>query len=118
MKFDLTTNLFDLATIRIVQLATPNTPVEPLSLAQMLMQLLLTNTAGAAQPTPEVKVKHYQLMTKVLSALDDSNGIIDLSIAEISIIKALADANCPTLVHGRLSHILENQTTPRIEAVN
>jgi len=110
MKFDLTVAVFDDATVRLVQIATPGQQVEILPLGQLLMQLLLSNPPGQAAPAPDVKVKHYQLMTKILAALDDkaAAGKVDLTLSEIGMIKELADVHCPTLVHGRLSAILEN----------
>jgi len=105
MKFDLNQNVFDEYTVKLLLHVTPNAKVESLPLSQLLMQLLLANNDKPA--SAEVKTKNYELLVKTFNAQDSATGIVDFTLAEISIIKGLADANCPTLVHGRLNAILE-----------
>lgn len=106
MKFNLMTEVFDERTTKIVQMATPGADVKPMTMAQLSMQLLLSNSDKPA--AADVKAKHYQLLTKILEAMEHRNGMVDLTLTEVGIIKGLADTNCPTLVHGRINEILEN----------
>ena len=105
MKFDLNTEVFDKKSMKALQAVSPNQAVEPMPLFRILVQLLL---AGAdKQQNAELKAKNYQLLTKILAVSETESSIIDLSLSDITVLKGLADANCPTLVHGRLIEILE-----------
>jgi hypothetical protein len=86
-----------------------------MALSQLLMQLLLANSDKPV--AADIKAKHYQLLTKTFEAIEHKNGLVDLTLAEIGMIKGLADTNCPTLVYGRLNAILEDPMSGRPEAV-
>jgi hypothetical protein len=115
MKFNLTTEIFDEQTKKLLLHATPNATIQPMTLSQLLMQLLLANSEKPV--AADIKAKHYELLVKTFAAVDNNNGRVDLTLSEIGMIKGLADTNCPTLVHGRINAILENPLSGRPEVV-
>ncbi len=103
MKFDLNTEIFNEQLLKIVALAKFPAP-QPTNLAALFSSMLVTGVAEERAPA-DVKAKRFSLLCKI-SAASDAGGSVDLTIDELGLINALADANCPTLVHGRLKEIL------------
>jgi hypothetical protein len=72
----------------------------PVTVATALKRALL-----AAETTAKDKLEHYELWLKVKAATAET----DFSVAEMALLDKVI-AFFPTLIHGRLSHLLSNKT--------
>lgn len=104
MKFDLNNEIFNEQLLKLVALAQLPKP-QPITLGGLLASMIITGVAEE-RASAEVKAKRFALLHKISAANDSSGKHLDLTVDELSLITTLADANCPTLVHGRLKEIL------------
>jgi hypothetical protein len=74
---------------------------ETVTVATALKRALL-----AAETTAQNKLEHFELWLKVKAATAET----EFSVAEMSLLDK-AIAFYPTLIHGRLSHLLSNKVT-------
>lgn len=105
MKFSLNTEIFSEQLLKIVALAKLPTP-QPITLGGLLASMLITGVAEE-RASGDVKAKRFALLYKISAAAEGGTSL-DLTVDELSLISTLADANCPTLVHGRLKEILSS----------
>lgn len=102
MKFDLNTVVLDQRSLQMIEQSGGKPPTKLDTLGQSISQLLLAQLPGD-QTTPEEKVKRYALLNRILDA---KNGIIDLQLDDLEMVKKIVDQHCPVLVHGRILAIL------------
>ena len=105
MKFDLTTEVFNEQLLKLVALAKVAVP-PPTPLSQLLSSLLMSGI-NEERASPDLKARRFALLCKVGAAVD-TGGMLDLTADELALIIPLVDANCPTLVHGRVKEILNS----------
>jgi len=63
----------------------------------------------AAETTAQNKLEHFELWLKIKAA----NAETEFSVAEVALLDK-AIAFFPTLIHGRLSHLLANKTQTKV----
>lgn len=104
MKFDLREKVFNHQFAEVVKKSGETPPADGLPLSKLCYQLLVGSEQAASA---EAKVSRFKLLNKVMEA-DSKDGVIEMDLDEIGILKGLVDARCPVLVHGRVLAILNN----------
>ncbi len=111
MKFDLTTEVFNEQLLKLISLAKAPAPA-PTPLSQLLSSLLMSGI-NEERASPELKAKRFALLGKISAAVDSGN-MLDLNVDELALITPLIDANCPTVVFGRIKDILNAPMSDKV----
>ena len=102
MRFNLATELFTPDVLQMISIADKDKEApKSFPASKALIQLLVSGGEKTAQD----KARNFELLQRVYTYRD---SVIDLKLDDLSVLKALADAQAPVLLYGLICEFLNN----------